>query len=183
MRKLGIFVVAIVLLIAGFFAGRVFIAKNAPQSAVLVSGIGSPAAIAEPAVNQPTFSLVSRAIDGDTIELSSGDRVRYIGMDAPETVDPRKPVQCFGVEAAKRNRELVEGKSVRLEKDMSERDKYGRLLRYVFLADGTFVNLELVKEGYATAFTYPPDVKYSGEFVKAEADARAANLGLWKKCK
>lgn len=84
---------------------------------------------------QRTFPKVVRVIDGDTIEIEGGDRVRYIGIDTPETVDPRKPVQCYGQEASNKNKELVEGKTVELEKDVSETDKYGRLLRYVWLGD------------------------------------------------
>ena len=181
-RGLFFLLFAVVLFAAGFFAGRFLVPKSVPQSAVLVSGVSSPASIAEPAVNQQTLSLVDRVIDGDTIGLQNGDRVRYIGIDTPEVVDPRKPVQCFGVEAARRNKELVEGKSVRLEKDVSERDKYGRLLRYVFLPDGNFVNLKLVEEGYAAASTFPPDVKYAAEFATAEKEAREAKKGLWQAC-
>lgn len=125
--------------------------------------------------------LVKRVIDGDTIELEDGERVRYIGIDTPETVDPRKPVQCFGKEASLANRELVGGKSVRLEKDVSNKDKYGRLLRYVYQGD-KFINLELVKNGYAYAYTYPPDVKNSKLFLEAQKVAREARLGLWENC-
>ncbi len=125
--------------------------------------------------------LVARVIDGDTIELEGGDRVRYIGMDTPETVDPRKPVQCFGEEASTRNKELVEGKRVRLEKDVSEKDKYGRLLRYVYIGN-QFVNLILVQEGFAHAYTYPPDVSHAREFIAAERTAREGGKGLWGGC-
>ncbi len=129
---------------------------------------------------------VGRVIDGDTIEIEGGEHVRYIGMNTPETVDPRKPVQCFGHEASERNRELVEGKFVRLAKDITERDKYGRLLRYVFLPTGAtssiFINLALVEEGYAFSYTFPPDVKYQKEFVAAERAAREAGRGLWAAC-
>lgn len=126
--------------------------------------------------------LVSRVIDGDTIELASGDRVRYIGIDTPETVDPRELPGCFGHEAAAQNQELVENQLVRLEKDITDRDKYGRLLRYVYLADGTFVNLSLVEEGFAFNYTYPPDLKHQLEFFEAEQEARAAKAGLWGSC-
>lgn len=125
--------------------------------------------------------LVTRVIDGDTIEIEGGARVRYIGIDTPETVDPREPVQCFGVEASNRNKQLVEGKMVRLEKDISETDKYGRLLRYVYVGDN-FVNLTLVQEGYAHSYTYPPDVKYQDQFVEAQRTAREQNKGLWGSC-
>ena len=124
---------------------------------------------------------VSRVVDGDTIEIEGGEKVRYIGIDTPEVVDPRKPVQCFGKEASNKNKELVDGKRIRLEKDVSETDKYGRLLRYIFVGD-LFVNEVLVKEGYAFSSTYPPDVKYQSIFVEAEKEAREANRGLWGLC-
>lgn len=124
---------------------------------------------------------VVRVVDGDTIEIEGGEKVRYIGIDTPETVDPRKPVQCFGVEASKKNKEMVEGKMVRLEKDITDRDKYNRLLRYVWL-DDVFVNLELVKQGFAYSYSYPPDIKYQDQFVKAQQEAREAKKGLWNAC-
>jgi len=125
--------------------------------------------------------LVTRVIDGDTIEIEGGERIRYIGIDTPETVDPRKPVQCFGVEASNKNKELVEGKRVRLEKDITDKDKYNRLLRYVWVGD-TFINLELVKQGFAYSYSYPPDIKYQDQFVKAQQEAREAKRGLWNTC-
>jgi micrococcal nuclease len=125
--------------------------------------------------------LVTRVIDGDTIEIEGGQHVRYIGINTPETVDPRKPVECYGVEASNRNKQLVEGKLVRLEKDVSETDQYGRLLRYVYV-DNVFVNLILVQEGFAYSSAYPPDVKYQGEFTDAERMARENNKGLWGGC-
>ncbi|MBI4085628.1 MAG: thermonuclease family protein [Candidatus Liptonbacteria bacterium] len=124
---------------------------------------------------------VIRVIDGDTIEIEGGERVRYIGIDTPETVDPRKPVQCFGVEASKKNKELVEGQKVRLEKDVTERDKYNRLLRYVWAGD-IFINLELVKQGFAQSYSYPPDIKYQNRFIEAQREAREAAKGLWGAC-
>ena len=124
---------------------------------------------------------VVRVIDGDTIEIKGGDKVRYIGIDTPETVDPRKPVQCFGVEASKKNKELVEGKTVRLEKDITDRDKYNRLLRYIYV-DDVLVNLELVRQGFAYSYSYPPDIKYQDQFVKAQQEAREARRGLWSAC-
>ena len=124
---------------------------------------------------------MTRVVDGDTIDVLVGGntyRVRYIGVDTPETVDPRSPVQCYGREASERNRQLVEGKTVELEKDVSETDKYGRLLRYVWVG-GEMVNATLVREGYAMAITYPPDVKYQELFLGLQQEARDAGLGLW----
>ncbi len=124
---------------------------------------------------------VSRVIDGDTIELENGQKVRYIGINTPETVDPRKSVECFGKEASLKNKELVEGKNVRLEKDISERDKYSRLLRYVYV-DDIFVNDYLVRQGFAYASTFPPDVKYQDQFQKAQLEAQQQNRGIWSNC-
>lgn len=141
----------------------------------------------EPDASENLFRVM-RVIDGDTIEVANGssvEKIRYIGIDAPETVDPRKPAQCFGREASERNKELVLGKLVRLENDVSDRDKYGRFLRYVYLVDepGVSVNLELVSEGYAKAFIYPPDIEYVGLFINTERKAREMDLGLWKACR
>ncbi len=141
-----------------------------------------------PAYSQIT--TVTRVIDGDTIQIDTGQKVRYIGIDTPELHKPRTPVQCFAKEAYEKNRNLVEGKKVKLVKDVSETDKYGRLLRYVYLQDqpstasseGLFVNEYLVKEGYAHAATFPPDVAFSDHFVKLQDGARNENKGLWSNC-
>lgn len=123
-------------------------------------------------------ATVSRVVDGDTIELSDGRKVRYIGIDSPETVQPNTAVQCYGEEASRKNKALVEGKEVELEKDVSNTDRYGRLLRYVFV-DGVFVNDYLVKEGYAYSSAYPPDVKYQEIFKESQKEARESEKGLW----
>lgn len=125
--------------------------------------------------------LVSRVVDGDTIELATGETLRYIGIDTPETVKPNTPVECFGKEASAMNKKLVEGKYVTLEKDVSETDKYGRLLRYVYL-DGVMVNKVLVEEGYANSASFPPDIAKQEVFKLAELQAREAGKGLWGKC-
>ncbi len=175
MKKLGLLVI-IPIAVDLFLLGRF---STQPQGSAIVSRSESSMLLDEGIVR------VTRVIDGDTIGVEIGsliEKVRYIGINAPETVDPRKPVQCFGAEASQRNKELVESKLVRLEKDVSDRDKYGRLLRFVYLPDGGFVNFELVKEGYASASAFPPDVKYAAEFVAAEKYARGAKLGLWGAC-
>ena len=129
-----------------------------------------------------TEAQVVAVIDGDTIKVNIGGEVytvRYIGIDTPETVHPSKPVEWMGREASAANEELVGGQTVYLEKDVSETDRYGRLLRYVFLADGTFVNAELVRLGYAQVSTYPPDVRYQELFLEMQEEAREAGRGLW----
>jgi micrococcal nuclease len=132
------------------------------------------------------YAQVARVIDGDTIEVvidGQQHTLRYIGIDTPETMHPTRGEEPFGKEATEANRRLVEGKQVRLVKDVSETDRYGRLLRYVFIEgdDGTevFVNLELVRQGYARASTYPPDVAHQEEFRAAEREAQEAARGLW----
>ncbi len=126
-------------------------------------------------------AYVIRVIDGDTIELIGGRRVRYIGINTPETVDPRKPVECFGKEASNENKILVDRKSVRLEKDASETDRYGRLLRYVYV-DNIMVNDYLVRQGFGHSYSYPPDVKYQNQFLQAQQEAEKNNRGLWAGC-
>ncbi len=111
-----------------------------------------------------TTVQVVRVVDGDTIQVCCvfGDRVtvRYVGVDTPETHHPMKGVEYFGMKAAEANRKLVDGKTVRLEFDVQEQDRYGRLLAYVYLEEGTFVNAWLVENGYAMVMTVPPNVNY-----------------------
>ncbi|MFZ2206347.1 MAG: thermonuclease family protein [Microgenomates group bacterium] len=128
------------------------------------------------------FAVVKRVVDGDTIELVDGRKVRYIGVDTPELHHPTKGVQCFGKEAMEKNKELVEGKTIRMEKDVSETDRYKRLLRYVW-KDDIFINEYLAREGYALQATFPPDVVYTKLFTEAAQEAREQNKGLWNACK
>lgn len=126
-------------------------------------------------------AVITRVIDGDTVELSDGRKVRYIGIDTPETKHPTKGVQCWGKEASARNIELVEGKTVWLEQDVNDTDRYGRLLRYVWVSD-QMINHQLVVEGFAFASSYPPDVAHQDLFAEAEKIARENNHGLWESC-
>ena len=125
--------------------------------------------------------LVTRIIDGDTIEVQIDGaiyKVRYIGIDAPELDDTRAEFCALAQEATRYNQQLVRGKTVRMEKDISETDKYGRLLRYVYV-DDVFVNAELVRQGLAWAKVYEPDIKYQDTLEKAEAEARESGRGIW----
>lgn len=149
-----------------------------------------------------SYAKVKQVVDGDTIKLESGETVRYIGIDSPEIYGIKdkqsfssnkkdtedkgavwtKVDKCYSQEAKKRNEELVLGKDIKLQKDISEKDKFGRLLRYVWMGE-TFVNLELVKLGCAVALTIPPDVKYENEILQLGREAKTNNLGLWSACK
>jgi micrococcal nuclease len=126
------------------------------------------------------FQKVSKVIDGDTFRLHDGSTVRLIGIDTPETVDPRKNVQWFGREASRKLREWVKGETVCLKRGGNDDiDKYDRLLRYVWINNGEFfVNAELIKQGYAFAYTRFP-FRYKDEFRDYEKEAREKNLGLW----
>jgi micrococcal nuclease len=130
-------------------------------------------------------AIVNRVTDGDTIQVTIDGKpygVRYLLIDTPETVDPRAGVQCMGREASQRNKELVEGETVYLEADVTDKDRFGRLLRYVYLADGSMVNELLVLEGLAAVSTVPPDVRHVDRLLVAQRNAVEASLGLWGVC-
>lgn len=190
-RKLVALIAGLSLVLLGFSLGRLTDSRQEKLPGILGQGSQissiSPTPVSQVSQASPDLLLVTRVIDGDTIEVENGERIRYIGIDTPETVDPRKPVQCFGKEATEKNKELVEGKQVRLEKDITDRDRYNRLLRYVYVADTPkrselFVNFELVKQGFAYSYTYPPDVAHQSEFIAAQEEAQEAGRGLWSTC-
>jgi len=200
-RPLGrFFAVGIVALVGlgviGNLAGRPTEVQpaSAPQSSVGVVTTTAPRTTVTPtdlallgqAPNGPTVeATVVRVIDGDTIVVEFGGsqyHLRYIGMDTPESVKPGSPVEPFALAASAANKALVDGKSVVLEKDVSEVDQFDRLLRDVWVrVDGklVLVGLELVRTGYAQVTTYPPDVRYVDVLLAAQATARTAAIGLW----
>lgn len=137
--------------------------------------------------------LVTRAVDGDTLVLENNERVRLIGIDTPEMHESSKlnrdaqrsgqdvqEIKQLGRQSYEFTKKLVEGKRVRLEFDLERFDKYKRILAYVYLLDGTFVNAEIVKQGYASLMTYPPNVKYADEFLGLYQQARENKRGLWE---
>ena len=130
---------------------------------------------------------VVRVVDGDTIRVRVGDRVervRYIGIDTPESVKPGTPVQCYAKRAAAANAALVAGQRVRLVSDVEHRDRYGRLLAYVYRqGDGAFVNALLVRDGYARTLTIAPNVAHATELARLARAARRARRGLWSACR
>ena len=129
---------------------------------------------------------VLRVVDGDTIRVrldGHTERVRYIGVDTPESVKPGTPVQCFAKRAAAANAALVAGRSVRLVGDVEQRDRYGRLLAYVYREpDGAFVNAQLVRDGYARTLTIAPNVAHARQFAQLARTARESGRGLWTAC-
>ncbi len=164
---------------------------------LLLLSLGA-AACARPAAELPSFPPewvapglpegvdleVERVVDGDTIVVTGRRHVRLIGVDAPETVDPRRAVGCFGKEASTFLKSLLpEATAVRLVGDVEQEDRFGRTLAYVYrLADGLFVNAELLRQGYADVLTISPNVAHADEFVAIARDARSASQGLWAAC-
>src|SRR3954449_4905128 len=130
---------------------------------------------------------VVRIVDGDTIHVRLGgveETLRYIGIDTPEAVKPGTPVQCFAERASAYNERLVGGERVRVVRDAEARDRYGRLLAYVYRArDGLFVNAELVRGGFAQPLTIPPNVAHAAQFRRLAAAARRGGRGLWSACR
>lgn len=137
--------------------------------------------------------LVERAVDGDTLLLESGEKVRLIGIDTPEMHESNKlhrdaerareditTIKELGRRSYEFTKNFVEGKRVSLEFDLERYDRYKRLLAYVYLKDGTFLNAEIVKQGYASLMTFPPNVKYADLFLKLYQEARENRRGLWK---
>lgn len=143
-----------------------------------------------PSVSESYY--VERVVDGDTLKLSGGERVRLIGVDTPEAHysnkllrDARRShkdtetIQAFGRKASAFTKGLCAGKKVKLEFDAVKRDKYGRLLAYVYLEDGTFVNARIIEDGFGQVMTIPPNVKYADRFLELQKKARLENKGLW----
>lgn len=169
-KKLGLFF-SIVLIIASVYQYQLdgFIPKVLPTETANTVGV---------------YYEVTHVADGDTIHISMNgkdEKVRLIGINTPETVDPRRPVECFGKEASTRMKEIANGKIVRLEYDptQSTRDTYGRILAYVFLEDGQMLNRKMVAEGYAYEYTYMTPYKYQKEFRELQTFARTSGRGLW----
>ncbi len=177
-----------------YICGDVFYCSGCPDNQYCLNR--KPRARQEPApqelprhyVPKSTLSVqIVRVIDGDTIWIcciaGKREKVRYIGINTPETKHSTRGVEHYGKEAAQANRKLVDGKTVRLEFDVQQLDRYGRTLAYVYLQDGTFVNAWLVEHGYALVMTVPPNVKYQELFLRLQREAREARRGLWTKGK
>lgn len=134
-----------------------------------------------------TVAVVTRVVDGDTVKVQLSNRqetVRYIGVDTPESVKPDTPVQCFAKQASSFNEHLVGGRRVRLVFGREQRDRYGRLLAYVYLVDSSkdFVNADLVKRGLARTLAIPPNTKFTQKFAALQSEAKETGRGLWSAC-
>lgn len=160
-------------------------------AAVLLAGCGRAPAEPAPTLGPATGILpagidvvVRKIVDGDTLDVSGGERVRLIGIDTPETKAPDRPVGCFGKEASRFvTTMLPPGTQVRLVGDAEQRDRYGRLLAYVYRrTDGLFVNAELLRRGYAQLLTIPPNIAHTDEFSAIARQAREGSQGLWSAC-
>ena len=131
---------------------------------------------------------IVKVVDGDTVDIALAghtERVRLIGVDTPETKHPTKPIECFGPEASAYLTQLLpKGTAVRIERDVEARDRYGRMLLYLYLgSNDLFINLDLVARGYGTPMSIEPNTFHRNDFVRAAAQAEAANVGLWKACR
>lgn len=189
-KRLWIFLCA---LLIPAIMGIILVDEKSPEAAPVAQTVAiatSSAEVIAPIVNEQkidTNALVTRAVDGDTfvavLDSEKGEwKVRMLGINTPESVDPRKPVECFGKEASQKLSDLLAGKRVRLEPDpqADERDKYGRLLRNVFLENGIDVNALMVREGFAYAYlTYPLDRARKSELKKLQEEAKLNFTGLW----
>ncbi|MBI5457768.1 thermonuclease family protein [Candidatus Kaiserbacteria bacterium] len=182
MKKALVLIAAILVALIGYVLEPQDATPLQPSQLADVAAVMTDATTT-PALPQNIYPVV-KVVDGDTLDvLKEGKtiRLRLIGLDTPETVDPRKPVQCFGQAASDKAREMLAGKIVRLEYDASQGmlDKYGRTLAYVFMKDGANFNEYMIAEGYGHEYTYNLPYKYQREFKAAEKSAREQKKGLW----
>ena len=147
--------------------------------AVLLAGCGSLDLEIDRAEADRTGARVERVVDGDTVVLSGLGKARLIGVDTPEVYGG---VECYGRAASRYAKEVLDGARVRWRYDVEKRDRYDRALVYLWLEDGRFFNSLLVREGYATPLTVPPNVEFADRFVRDARTARRAGRGLWNAC-
>ena len=171
LKRISFYIFLICLILIGLYIFRykyrrvVFVPSTTlnPQSTIIPNSV---------------YAKVTRVYDGDTIQIESGEKVRYIGMNSSEVYQKQ---ECYSQEARRENYNLVMGKEVKLISDTSDKDKYGRLLRYVYVND-ELINDKLVKAGFAKTMSIFPDIKYQKLFLESEKYAKESKLGLWGKC-
>jgi micrococcal nuclease len=154
---------------------------GSPAPGVISEGSNGP--VVDPLPDGPNAS-VRRVVDGDTLIITNGDRIRLIGIDSPESVQPDAPVECFGPQASNRLMELLPvGTGVRLEYDVDRSDRFGRTLAYVFRrSDGLFINASQIDGGFATTLSIAPNTRYADRFTDLQEQAKADQRGLWGAC-
>lgn len=178
-KQIFLFASLLTLFVTGFISGQ------SQKKEVISDNNQNPSISISPSSNGLRVkSFVLKVVDGDTIDVlinGKSQAVRLIGIDTPEVVDPRKPVQCFGEQASQKAKSILGGKNIFLESDPSQRDKdkYQRLLRYIYLEDGTNFNLMMIMQGFAHEYTYNLPYKYQSEFKAAQKTARQKGIGLW----
>ena len=154
----------------------------------LLIGLASCSNSSPPPNGKSDLGKIADVIDGDTVDIDINgrtERVRLIGVNTPETKHPTKPIECFGPEASAYLTQLLpKGTRVRIERDVEARDRYGRMLLYLYLgSNDLFINLDLVARGYGTPMSIEPNTFHRNDFVRAAAQAEAADVGLWKACR
>lgn len=172
-------IAAILVAVASLFGVDLSDLKNIQKQIV-------PSPTPNPAINNEVYEAkVISVVDGDTIVIEGNKKVRYIGVNTPEifkdTTGKKTGEQCFANESLEENRRLVEGKTIKMVRDISNTDKYGRLLRYVYV-DGLFVNDYLVTKGFAKTMTVKPDIRYSKTFKDSQEKAKEEKIGMWGTC-
>ncbi len=177
-KKIAFLLIAFSMLLSGMYANEQKVNAGTPLVAPQKEETKTQPIISE------TYSVI-RVVDGDTLVIKKDGaeiKVRLIGLNTPEIVDPRRIVECFGKEASARAKEILTGQMVKIETDPTQSvyDKYARLLAYVYLADGTNFNEQMIREGYGHEYTYNTPYLYQKEFKQAEEYARTHELGLWK---
>ena len=182
-KKRLLFAASVCLLLCFSFLGSRDVQKAASVAPSQLADVAAPLSDVPSPLPPDTYRVI-KVVDGDTVDIlmnGSTTRLRLIGLDTPETVDPRKPVQCFGLAASDTAKELLTGKAVRIEMDPSQGtlDKYGRTLAYIFLPDGRLFNEFMIAEGYGHEYTYRIPYAYQSEFKAAEKKAREEKKGLW----
>jgi micrococcal nuclease len=183
-KKYRIYIILLLFLVFGLFS---FLDKNLLENkANLQNSEISESVLQKETLPENTFLVVS-VIDGDTIKVKNNEKVetiRLVGIDTPEIAGPRKKIECFGKEASLEAKKILLNQKVFLEQDESQgnSDKYGRLLRYVFLENGESFNAYMIKNGFAKEYTYNKKYKYQDEYKKLQEYAKDNNLGIWRKC-
>lgn len=176
--------ILILVFLLGFIIGKASIVNENKNFEIKNNPIKNTIFLTPTLILNQDFYPVIKVVDGDTIDVEIDNqvkRIRIIGINTPEVADPRKTVECFGKEALNKAKEILTGKKVKLEEDLTQgnADKYGRLLRYVFLEDGTDFGLLMIKEGYAYEYTYNIPYKHQQKYKKAQKEAQENKKGLW----